>query len=89
MEGEERWVSVKLGVNENALLARIADKGKAYNPLSRPPVDTSLPLEEKPIGGLGIHLMRQMMDELTYAREGQVNVLRMTKSYHQSATNGH
>ena len=69
-EGEERWISIKLGVNENALLARIADKGKAYNPLSRPPVDTSVSLEDKPIGGLGIHLMKQMMDELTYAREG-------------------
>ena len=88
-EGEERWISIKLGVNENALLARIADKGKAYNPLSRPPVDTSVPLEDKPIGGLGIHLMKQMMDELTYAREGQINVLRMIKSYHESATNGH
>jgi anti-sigma regulatory factor (Ser/Thr protein kinase) len=40
------------------------------------------------MGGLGIKLMKQIMDELTYAREGQINVLRMTKSYNQPQ-NGH
>jgi anti-sigma regulatory factor (Ser/Thr protein kinase) len=38
-----------------------------------------LPLAEKPIGGLGVHLMRQFMDELSYAREAGKNVLRMRK----------
>jgi len=40
---------------------------------------TSVPLEEKPIGGLGVHLIRQFMDELAYAREAGKNVLRMGK----------
>jgi len=85
-DGEERWISVRLQADKNALLAQIADTGKAYNPLTAPPVDTSIPLDEKPIGGLGVHLMRQMMDELTYVREGEVNVLRMSKSYNHQRT---
>jgi anti-sigma regulatory factor (Ser/Thr protein kinase) len=78
-DGEDRWISVELGVDQNTLLAKIADTGKAYNPLDAPAVDTTLPLEEKAIGGLGVYLMKQMMDELSYARDGRMNVLRMTK----------
>jgi serine/threonine-protein kinase RsbW len=78
--GEDRWIWVELGVDQDTLLAKVADTGKAYNPLDAPPVDTTLPLEDKPIGGLGVHLMRQMMDEISYARDGRMNVLRMTKA---------
>ena len=80
-DGEERWVAVRLIVDNKALHAQVSDTGKAYDPLSEPLVDTSIPLEEKPIGGLGIYLMRQSMDELTYVREEGRNVLRMTKEF--------
>ena len=87
-DGEERWVSVELHVEKGALIASVADNGEAYNPLNAPPVDTSLPLEDKPIGGLGVYLMKQMMDELTYARAGGLNVLRMSKGYETPKGNG-
>ena len=57
----------------------VEDDGRPFDPLAVPPVDTSLPLEEKLIGGFGVHLMRQFMDELSYARESGKNVLRMRK----------
>jgi serine/threonine-protein kinase RsbW len=57
----------------------VEDEGKPFDPLSVPAVDTSIPLTKKPIGGLGIHLMRQFIDELSYARESGKNVLRMRK----------
>ena len=78
-DGESPWISIQLGVDDNTLKAEVADTGKAYNPLSAPAVDTTLPLEEKPIGGLGVYLMKQMMDDLSYARDGRKNVLRMRK----------
>jgi serine/threonine-protein kinase RsbW len=78
---EKPWISVRLRVEYNALRVMVADTGIAYDPLSRPPVDTTIPLEEKPIGGLGIYLMRKSMDELSYVREGQMNVLRMGKDF--------
>jgi anti-sigma regulatory factor (Ser/Thr protein kinase) len=40
-------------------------------------VDTSLPLEQKPLGGLGILLIRKSVDELEYRRSGNRNVLVM------------
>ncbi len=55
------------------------DNGCPFNPLDRPEVDTAIPLDEKPIGGLGVHLMRRFMDELDYRREDGRNVFRMRK----------
>jgi anti-sigma regulatory factor (Ser/Thr protein kinase) len=83
--GEQRWISVRLDASENTMMAKVTDTGKAYDPLSAPEVDTTLSLEDKPIGGLGIHLMKQMMDELSYAREGSFNVLSMRKRFEHQA----
>lgn len=79
--GATRFAVVRLSVLDDCLLVEVEDSGKAFDPLAAPPVDTSLPLEEKPIGGLGVHLMRQFMDELTYVRDGGKNVLRMKKRF--------
>ncbi|HVK58411.1 MAG TPA: ATP-binding protein [Candidatus Kapabacteria bacterium] len=78
---EERWISVQLGVKNNALCVTVTDTGVPYDPLSAPSVDTSVPLEEKPIGGLGIYLMKKFMDQLTHEREGEKNVLTMVKGF--------
>jgi len=57
----------------------VEDDGKPFDPLQAPPPDLSLPLERRPIGGLGIHLIRNLMDEVSYARVGGRNVLKMVK----------
>jgi anti-sigma regulatory factor (Ser/Thr protein kinase) len=72
-------ILVAFKVEDDSLCLEVEDDGKPFDPLTVAPVDTSLPLEEKPIGGLGVHLMRQSMDELSYARRSGKNVLRMTK----------
>ena len=72
-------IRIRLGVEHECLLIEVEDDGRAYDPLARPPVDTSLPLEEKPIGGLGVHLIRSLMDQVEYRREGERNILRMKK----------
>jgi anti-sigma regulatory factor (Ser/Thr protein kinase) len=72
---------VRLGVKNNALRVTVTDTGAPYDPLSAPAVDTSVPLENKPIGGLGIYLMKQFMDELFHEREGEKNVLTMIKGF--------
>jgi serine/threonine-protein kinase RsbW len=56
------------------------DHGIAFNPLeSVGEVDPSLPLEKRPIGGLGVYLIRQLMDRVEYKREKGANELRLTK----------
>jgi len=72
-------ILVRLEIEAGALLVEVFDDGRPFNPLQRPEVDTTVPLDEKPIGGLGVHLMRKFMDELDYRREDGKNVFRMRK----------
>ena len=54
-----------------------ADDGTPWNPLTHADPDITLSAEERPIGGLGLLMVKKMMDEVTYAREGGANVLRL------------
>lgn len=58
----------------------LLDHGFAFNPLAEAPeADTTSDAEKRQIGGLGIFLIRQMMDKLEYERVGEQNVLTMIK----------
>lgn len=57
----------------------ISDSGIPFDPTAREEVDTSLSAEERPIGGLGIHLVRQIMDEVRYQRIDDKNILTLIK----------
>ena len=72
-------VAVRLRRGPDRVLVEVEDDGRAFDPLQAPPPDLALPLERRPIGGLGIHLIRNLMDEVSYARVGDRNVLKMAK----------
>jgi len=72
-------ILVRFTIENNSMVIEVEDDARPYNPLARGAVDTSVPLGEKPIGGLGIHLMRSFMDELNYRREANANILQMRK----------
>ena len=74
----EHQITVRFSVASDFVI-EVEDDGRPFNPLTQPEVDTSVPLSLKPVGGLGIHLMRRFMDGLDYRREGARNILRMTK----------
>ena len=57
----------------------LRDRGVPYNPLEAAEPDTTLPAEERAIGGLGIFLVRKTMDSMDYRREGGENVVTITK----------
>lgn len=57
----------------------ISDSGIPFDPTKQPPVNTSLGLEERSIGGLGIHLVRKIMDKIQYRRENKKNILTLIK----------
>ena len=61
------------------LIFTITDSGIAFDPTKKEEVDTTLSAEERPIGGLGIHLVRQIMDEVIYERVDDKNVLTLIK----------
>ena len=57
----------------------ISDKGKPFDPTTKSEIDTTLPAEERSIGGLGIHLVRQIMDSINYERNNGMNILTLRK----------
>ena len=65
--------------NENVITFTIEDSGKAFDPTLQAEPDLTLPAEERPIGGLGIHLVRQIMDEIRYERKDNKNILTLIK----------
>lgn len=72
-------ISVRLEINPPELRVEVADDGRPFNPLEHPSPDVSLPLDQRPIGGLGIHLMRKSLDGLEYRRENGKNILVLIK----------
>lgn len=66
---------------DKKILVTFIDSGIPYNPLVRPEVDTTLSVEDRPIGGLGIHMVKKMMDDVKYQyRDGQ-NILTLIKNF--------
>lgn len=75
----EHQIHVTLSVDAGTLTIVVDDDARAFNPLDQPPPDLDLPIEERPIGGLGIFLVRATMDDVQYERSGDRNVLTLKK----------
>ena len=72
-------VAIILDVDDSRILLTFVDKGKEYNPLKKRDPDIMLPPEERKIGGLGIYMVKKIMDEVEYRYEGGKNILSVTK----------
>ena len=72
-------VDVEAILRKDSLEFIIADSGKPFDPTAAPDIDISLPAEERGIGGLGIHLVRELMDSVCYERKDERNYLKMIK----------
>ena len=73
------WVKVAISLEDNQVAIELSDEGIAFNPVLRSPPDTICPVEQRRIGGLGIHLCRNLMDEINYQRKGLKNIVTMKK----------
>ncbi len=67
-------------VDDNRLSFVIRDSGVAFDPTKQKEVDTTLSAEERSVGGLGIHLVKKIMDSVDYKRVDNSNVLVLSKS---------
>lgn len=74
-DGHPHAFDVMLSGEPGCIRAVITDDAPAYDPLARAEVDTSLPLEERAIGGLGVHLVKKLMDVSHYERRDGKNIL--------------
>ena len=73
-------VEVRLTVRDGIVTAVIEDDGHPYDPRESPEPDLTLPVEQRGPGGLGIYLVKQMMDSIDYQRRDDRNVLTVTAS---------
>lgn len=74
----EHAILLDLTVTGNEARMRLSDDGVEFNPLQAPVPDFSIPLEDRPIGGLGIHIVRNLADSIEYHRIAGRNVIEMT-----------
>ena len=85
--GNEGEITVTACGTEKDIKFIIVDEGKAFDPTHPSEADTSLSAEERPIGGLGILLVQELMDTINYERIDGKNVLTLKKYYKQNNDN--
>ena len=78
-DGAEHRIAVCFESNPPELRIEVVDDGHPFDPLGHPAPDLNLPIEQRPVGGLGIHMIRQSLDQVEYRREPGRNVLVMMK----------
>ena len=78
-EGEVGNVVIIANFTEGMLIFTISDKGIPFDPTSKTDADVTLNVEERPIGGLGIFLVKNLMDFVGYERKNGYNILTLKK----------
>ena len=78
-EGTNGTVQIVANSDGQVLVFTITDQGKAFDPTQVKEADITLSAEERAIGGLGIFIVNQIMDNVSYRRENGQNILMLTK----------
>lgn len=83
---DEHPIDVSITINDDTVTVRIEDDSEPFNILTAPEPELDTPLEERerPIGGMGIHLVKNMVDHIDYKREGSKNVLLLIKKFSEN-----
>ena len=71
--------TVRMRIQDDVAVITFIDSGVPYDPLAKPDPDVTLSAEERPIGGLGIYLVKKSMDSISYNYESGKNVLQLEK----------
>lgn len=79
------YLDVELLRDEKSITLRFRDAGVPFNPLEKELPDLTLPMEDRPIGGLGIFMVIKYMDSITYDYAGGENILTLIKNITKSS----
>lgn len=80
-EGTDGEVDIRATVDGKSVSFVITDSGAAFDPTAKEQINISAEAQDRPIGGLGIHLVRTIMDTVSYERKDEKNILTITKTY--------
>lgn len=73
-------ITISVEHDAGRLLFSLEDSGLPFDPTEVADADVSLPADQREVGGLGIYIVRQIMDKVEYSRCGERNILRLTKT---------
>jgi anti-anti-sigma factor len=76
---EDHEIGLRACLQGDCLVVEIEDNGRPFDPLSVPEPPLEATLEDRPVGGLGIHIVRRLMDDMSYRRDETHNVLTLTR----------
>lgn len=80
-DNDAHHIRVNINFHDGRLCIEVRDDGHSFDPLAQEAPDLTSPTDKRPIGGLGIHLVRQMTDDVRYERHGDENVVFATKTF--------
>jgi anti-sigma regulatory factor (Ser/Thr protein kinase) len=81
-DSDHHTIVIVLSISDESLTMDVIDDGHPFDPLTAPPPDFSLEAQDRPIGGLGIYLLRKLADNISYERNHGTNRLTLTKRLH-------
>jgi serine/threonine-protein kinase RsbW len=75
----DHWIKFALSLENGTIVIRVEDSGIPFDPASVNKPDQANTVEDCPVGGLGIHLIRKLVDDVEYRRKGKKNILTLKK----------
>jgi anti-sigma regulatory factor (Ser/Thr protein kinase) len=78
-DSDDHIIAIVLSISDGSLTMDVIDDGHPFDPLTAPRPDFSLEVQDRPIGGLGIYLLRKLADNISYERNNGTNRLTLTK----------
>lgn len=78
-DGPAETIEVETLPSPSGMTVRLLDSGRSFDPLAAPDPNLKAALEERKIGGLGIHLARKVVDRILYERRDGKNILTLSK----------
>jgi serine/threonine-protein kinase RsbW len=78
-DNQRHEIVVRADLRDGELVIEVEDDGRPFNPLQSPPPDLERPLERRKVGGLGLHLVRELTSSIEYNRREEKNRLVMKK----------
>lgn len=80
-EGRRAFINARIDLEKDQACLTVDYQGRVLNPLEAPKIDTSVPVEDLPLTGWDIHLLRRLVDDIDYERSGGNNIFTVVKKW--------